>query len=352
MPFIETVELIAAYHASILGIVLILAKGPKSLSLFCFIFAAHMITNIGAALGFIPPEADITSAYGLAYGPLMYLFVRELVFADARLRLWPDVVHFLPPVLIAVFRPDDPIPQIIGFPLIAGYCVAIFNRLREHTRITRQVRADDRTISLDWISATFGAFVVIALLDFARDALPGGWPIDEDHAFAAILFSVVILLSSMAWKSVVHGRRKGPVSGDDRKTAQTANAPPDQDSAAIAAFSKIDAIVRQKQLWREPRLTLDNVAQATAHTPREVSRAINLVHRTSFSHYINAFRVDHVDALMDDQASRDRTLLDLSFEAGFNSKSAFNRHYRALRGEPPSIALDRKRAATAPKIEK
>jgi len=348
LPFLETVELIVAYHAAVLGGILILAKGPRSLSLFCFVFAAHMLTNIGAELNLIPPGANITSAYGLAYGPLMYLFVRELCLDDAKVSAWPDTIHFLPPILVALVRPQDPIPQIIGFPLIVAYCVFIFLRLRDHAQIAPQVRSDDNAISLNWIKTAFFAFVAIALFDFARSAAPASWPINDNHALAVTLFFVVILLSVMAWKSLIHRQLMGAISASDRATAGISDAQPDLNAAADA-FAKIDAVVRERALWREPRLTLDNVAEATAHTPREVSRAINLVRKVSFSNYINELRVDHVDALMDDAVSRDRTLLDLSFEAGFNSKSAFNRHYRMLRGEPPSKALARKRAADGPK---
>lgn len=349
MPFIETVELIVGYHALILGLLLILLKGPRSLGLFCIIFAAHMMANIGTNMGLIPLSADITSAFGLAYGPLMYLFVRELSFEEAKLNLWPDLLHLTPALLVMLIRPQDPTPQIIGFPLIIAYCVFIFMRLREHREIAQQIRADAESISLRWVSTVFFVFVAIALFDFARVAAPKNWPIEDDQALAVTLFAVIILLSVMAWKSVVHGRRKGPHTVDARSTVQTADTTPDQDAAAKQAFEKIDAIFQRDQLWREPRLTLDNVAEVTAHTPREVSRAINLVNGTSFSTYVNGLRVAHVDRLMADETARDRTLLDLSFEAGFNSKSAFNRHYRALRGEPPSQALERKRASFQPK---
>ena len=114
------------------------------------------------------------------------------------------------------------------------------------------------------------------------------------------------------------------------------------------AFAAIDAIVQRDELWCEPRLTLERVAAASAHTPREVSRAINLVNGTSFSTYVNGLRVAHVDRLMEDKTMAERTLLDLSLEAGFNSNSAFNRHYRALRGEAPSKALERKRGSVRP----
>ncbi|MEQ9506320.1 MAG: helix-turn-helix domain-containing protein [Hyphomonas sp.] len=345
MQFIEVVELIAAYHALILAIIVLLVKSPKILGLFCTIFAAHMLTNIGVSTDLLPLGADIRSAFGLTYGPMMYIFVRELSFKNARRRFWVDLLHFAPAVLIVLFRPADPIPQLIGFPLILGYYVAIFLRLKEHGRLVVHIRADEDSVDLQWVNIIFFAFVAISVVDFARSFFLSNGSSVGDFALAATLSCVVALLSTMVWKSIVHTQNTGAISDYERNSTCPEEELESDHHAAVEMFAKIDAIVKEKRLWREPRLTLDDVARITAHTAREVSHAINAVHQANFSNYINGLRVADVDALMDDDESQGLTLLDLALEAGFNSKSAFNRHYQKLRGEPPSNTLRRKRSA-------
>jgi AraC-like DNA-binding protein len=108
------------------------------------------------------------------------------------------------------------------------------------------------------------------------------------------------------------------------------------DSEAMARFSQIDALVRDRELWREPRLTLADLARETGLSPREVSRSINTGSGSSFSRYINLMRLDAINALMADPAQKRRTVIELAYEVGFNSKSAFNRIFREETGRTPS----------------
>ena len=59
----------------------------------------------------------------------------------------------------------------------------------------------------------------------------------------------------------------------------------------------------------------------------------------NFSAYINNYRIEDINALMANQENHRRTLIELAYESGFNSKSAFNRIYRQMTGVTPGHAF-------------
>lgn len=101
-------------------------------------------------------------------------------------------------------------------------------------------------------------------------------------------------------------------------------------------LTKADHAMRHDALWRESGLTLPALARHIGASVNDLSQALNEGRRVNFFDYVNGFRVDAVKQALADPALRDRPVLDLALEAGFNSKSAFNAAFKKLTGETPS----------------
>lgn len=331
LTLLTLVFLLTAYHAAALAILLALKPRLRPLAGLAAIFGTHMLANLGMTTGSLPPALGITSAFGLLYGPLFYLVVRTLAFADQPPRLI-DLLHALPALIIALWRPDPPMSQVFGLPSLVIYIGLAIRILFRHRIAAAQYRSDDRNVDLGWVGYAVAAFAALAALDIARELVlgPTGW-ISDDLALSLVLISVTGLLTAMgvfAWR---HDGLQGAVP------ARPEPSPVERDdSEAMARFSQIDALVRDRELWREPRLTLADLARETGLSPREVSRSINTGSGSSFSRYINLMRLDAINALMADPAQKRRTVIELAYEVGFNSKSAFNRIFREETGRTPS----------------
>lgn len=337
---LEIVEMLAAYHAAVLGGLLIARRISAGLGLLCLGFAVHMAFNLGTATGWIPAVADITSAFGLLYGPIFYLFVRGLARKDGGLQP-VDALHALPALAIAALRPADPIPQIIGLPSLVIYITLALLALRGHRRVSAELRADDEAVSLRWVEHALLAFAALAVLEILREVTSQTYPVvPDDIALSIVIAGVIGLFTVMGWRARQHARQSGAVEVGDASAAKdgkAARAAGDPD--AEARFPVIDALIREKVLWKEMRLSLADIAQHARMTPRDVSRAINAGSGLSFSRYINGIRIEAVDTLMADPANAGRTVIELAYEAGFNSKSAFNRIYREQTGRTPTEAF-------------
>ncbi|HWV67926.1 helix-turn-helix transcriptional regulator, partial [Chitinophaga sp.] len=98
-------------------------------------------------------------------------------------------------------------------------------------------------------------------------------------------------------------------------------------------------LMKKKQLYKEPELTLGDLAKELQVHPNILSQVINSQEQMSFYDYINTQRVAAFKQLLQQPESRQFTLLSLAFECGFNSKSSFNRNFKKITQYAPSDYL-------------
>lgn len=330
---LDLVQLLAAYHCA--GLVMALLRAPRlrGLAILCGTFSLHMAFNLAVGLGVAGPQFDITSAFGLVYGPAFFLFVRGLVFEERAWR-WHDALHGVPALIIAIWQPEPPIPYFFGLPSLVIYIALAILALRRHRHLRVELRSDDRAISLNWVEQALIGFAALAVLDIAREiAGYAAQGLPDDLALAVIIGCVVILMTRMTLAARAHDAQHGALP--DLELAGAGG----EASQHAETFARITALLETEEAWREPRLSLADLARRLHLNARDVSRAINLTGGSSFSRFINAYRVDALDRLMADPAHHGRTIMELAYEVGFNSKSAFNRTYREMTGRTPTEAF-------------
>ncbi len=89
----------------------------------------------------------------------------------------------------------------------------------------------------------------------------------------------------------------------------------------------------EKRLWSDTELNLARLARRLGAPARAVSEAVNRVHGVSVSHYVNNHRIGEACRLLRDT---DLPVTRILFEAGFMTKSNFNREFLRVTGESPS----------------
>jgi AraC-like DNA-binding protein len=80
-------------------------------------------------------------------------------------------------------------------------------------------------------------------------------------------------------------------------------------------------------------LKLAELMQTTIHT---LSYVINEGYGENFALFVNRFRVEEAKKLLEDPAVAHLSMLGIAFEAGFNSKTAFNTAFKKISGFSPS----------------
>lgn len=95
----------------------------------------------------------------------------------------------------------------------------------------------------------------------------------------------------------------------------------------------LDRLMREKRLWADADLNLARLARRMGVPARAVSEAVNRVHGVSVSHYVNNHRISEACRLL---TETDMPVTRILFEAGFMTKSNFNREFLRVTGESPS----------------
>ncbi|MBT8219522.1 MAG: helix-turn-helix domain-containing protein, partial [Bacteroidia bacterium] len=104
---------------------------------------------------------------------------------------------------------------------------------------------------------------------------------------------------------------------------------------------KLEQLMKTVALFRDPELTLTDLAARLDVNSKQLSSIINKGFQVNFNDYINAYRVDAVRQKLDQNEHKSRTLLALALECGFNSKSTFNRAFKKHTGETPRKFIEK-----------
>ncbi|MDP9962273.1 helix-turn-helix domain-containing protein [Chryseobacterium lathyri] len=103
-------------------------------------------------------------------------------------------------------------------------------------------------------------------------------------------------------------------------------------------WQKLDESVKRQQLFRDCDLTLDQLATKTNINKYQISEMLNGYKNKSFYQYINEYRIEYFKKGIEKAIEKNENInfLFLSYEAGFKSKSSFNRYFKEINGKTPS----------------
>ncbi len=94
-------------------------------------------------------------------------------------------------------------------------------------------------------------------------------------------------------------------------------------------FSTILLGLKHHNLYLDSQLNLSKLARKVGVSARKVSQAINQQTRLNVSQYVNQLRIEQAAQLL---ATTEPPVIDIMLEAGFQTKSNFNREFMRARG--------------------
>jgi len=86
----------------------------------------------------------------------------------------------------------------------------------------------------------------------------------------------------------------------------------------------------------DPLLSLNNLAEKVDIPPHHLSQVINSCFDQNFYDFINSYRIKESQRLLLDQPEEQKTVLEILYETGFNSKSTFNLAFKKFTGMTPT----------------
>lgn len=97
---------------------------------------------------------------------------------------------------------------------------------------------------------------------------------------------------------------------------------------AVQWLEKILHLVEVEKVYKDPDISLNSLAKKLGTSPRNLSQIINEQLGKNFYELINQYRIAEAQKMLVSPRSAKMSILEIGYEVGFNSKSAFNRAFR------------------------
>ena len=325
----------------------------RFLALALVIIVLWIARILGIDIGlsaFFPNWSRLPLQFSLALGPLIYFYVLKITRPEYKFR-FKDLLHFGPLLLqpgvftleikesirtgsatyeTQAFHQLNPVLQLLTFISVIIYLYRSFRLIECFYKSLKFNDLSDRYRNeLRWLGRILKVFGLLWLLLIPLSAIDYFYyPLDTQTYYPLYLFLAAVLI----WIAVKSLFRPDAVVP----------------TPALPVFKLLSpAALKQKGVWlkkamdaglfyQDANLSISSLAEALDTQPRELSRIINTVLGKNFNDFINEYRIREVTRKMQDPANDRLTLLGIALDAGFNSKSTFNRTFRQMTGKSPA----------------
>jgi|GEM_PF-2483973 len=96
-----------------------------------------------------------------------------------------------------------------------------------------------------------------------------------------------------------------------------------------------------EKVYRNEDISLQSISDKLSIPPYQLSRIINEMMRLTFSVLVNTYRVEEAKKRLASLQDKDKTILNIAFDAGFNTKTSFNRVFKKFTRMTPSQYRER-----------
>lgn len=126
-----------------------------------------------------------------------------------------------------------------------------------------------------------------------------------------------------------------PASSVDIQESDNLSTSADEDENS-RINNRLMELIDSEKPYLEPDLTLPELASRLDVSRNKLSRVINQIHKKNFFVFINTLRIEEVKSMINDPSNRNLKIISMAYDAGFNSKTSFNRVFKMITNMTPS----------------
>ncbi len=95
-------------------------------------------------------------------------------------------------------------------------------------------------------------------------------------------------------------------------------------------------LLEVEHIYRQEDISLQSLSELLNMPAYQLSQVINDKLNKTFFELVNHYRVEEVKQRLGNPAEQSKKIIEIAFEAGFNTKTAFNRTFKKYTGQTPS----------------
>ncbi|NVO20183.1 MAG: helix-turn-helix transcriptional regulator [Bacteroidetes bacterium] len=108
-----------------------------------------------------------------------------------------------------------------------------------------------------------------------------------------------------------------------------------QEPDKMGYIERLSSYMETEKPYLNPDITLENLATELSVNPRILSQIINETYKKNFKSYILEYRLKESMKILADSRCSKLTVLEILYQVGFNSKSAFNNQFKLFTNLTP-----------------
>lgn len=287
------------------------------------------------------------------WGPTFYLYVKSASYRDFKLRL-AHIFHFLPFLVIVLFlgltyfslSEENKISLLRSheyflvsyqgtLDLFVRFQVLFYVVLSLITLHTLKEKIKERYSSISKTNYSWIKFIVIGFTSAYFLTIPFilYWRIFREYN---TLINFVTILVYLIYFNLIYFRawyQSDIFSGVEENVKYKSSKLTKVESQEW--IKTLENYVKQNKPFLNPEITLNQLAESIDISPRILSQIINENYQQNFQDYINRLRVEESKKYLLD-AKNKKTVLEILYEVGFNTKSAYNIAFKKTTGLTPT----------------
>jgi AraC-like DNA-binding protein len=287
--------------------------------------------------------------------PILYFYVMSVCYSDFKLKL-RHLLHVIPYIIInIIFTPRfysksiaarfelwkdfNSIWEIIFMNIsiylqFVLYIILIFFILNRYKRIYQQNFSDTASKTYVWLFQ-FNIATAIFLLVFSLKDVTHY--IDKENSLPTLqIIANVFSLIVVCWyvlKALKHPELFNSVNS---KTKLISNHKEIEDTENSEEIKQLTSYMKNEKPYLNPSLSIRNLSEEIKMNSRDLSVLINQNLHQHFFDFINEYRINEAKEILRNPSKKEFTILEILYEAGFNSKSSFNTAFKKHTGLTPT----------------
>ncbi len=306
------------------------------------VLTIFFISQILGILSWILKKYSISSdtsifleTFSLLWAPSLFIYAEALTKRREKPSIYV-LYHSLPFIIILLYNlisfvvdiPPSPVGEMVTAQVIIYNLAGLYILAKYHISVKQNFSKDEST-SRNWVAVVLLGYALSCMIPPIAYYL-GIYQSQSDTIkeiisfFPFLIFYNILFFNALSNPVVIHEiPQKEKYSGSllDDETAKD-------------YLQKLDAVIESKKCFLESELTLNELAEISGIPGRYLSQIINQYKNKSFYDYINGLRTDFACYLL--EADSRKTILEILYESGFNSKTSFNTAFKKHTGFTPS----------------
>jgi AraC-like DNA-binding protein len=297
----------------------------------------------------------ITDVNLFALGPLIFLYTKSVIYKDFKLD-WKNGRHFgiwlflLVLFSLSVLSNLDQSEVVQNniqtynlpsyFQLIVlflyihlvVYGLLSFRELSVYRQIIKNQFAAINKINLNWLSFMLKCFAVLGLISFMHTLVNSSFSTQYlDITLGILVIFEFYFINAVLFKALKQPEVFSGISLNAKvKYADTSLS----DNELKTHTNALKLLLSEEQLFLNPELNVEMLAWKLNLHAKKLSQVINRSFDKKFFDLINEYRIEYAKGKL--KSDSKKTILEILYESGFNSKSSFNSAFKKITGTTPT----------------